>query len=175
MLTQPDSPVIQGWPRDTRNPGSQGGSSCQRPGCETHVRVTNATASSLKPPRGWPALFLCLLRSQTCSFMYFGHSFHKPIKNTHYKPKYWLSTNDAKKNKMWPMSSNASFWEEPVILLNIWPQEKSGAKGTQTRGFPRQTRKIGNVSDNTTLELVMHQNKTDIKVLVQEIGSSWFC
>lgn len=157
MLTQPDSPVIQGWPSDTRSSGSQAGSSCQRPGCETHVRVTSTTASSLKPPRGWPALVLCLLRSQSWSFMYFSHSFHQPVKNTNYKPKYWLSTNDAKKNKMWPMSSKASFWKEPGILMNVWPQEKSGAEGTPTRAFPRQPRKIGDVSDNKTLGLIIKE------------------
>lgn len=157
MLTQPDSPVIQDWSKGTRSPSSQ------RSGWETHIQVTHATASSLQPPRGWPALGLCLLRSQLCSFMSFGRSFYKPSKNTNGTPEYWLSTNDAKKNKMCPMSSKASFWKEPVILLNVWPQEKSGAKGTHTRGFPRQPRKIGDASDNTTLELVIKEKNKKLK------------
>lgn len=48
--------------------------------------------------------------------------------------------------------------------MNVWPQEKSGAEGTPTRAFPRQPRKIGDVSDNKTLELIIKEkNKNKIK------------
>lgn len=85
-----------------------------------YTDIWDASASSLKPleycaclrPLEVPGLFTDL----------FSHSFQKPVKNTNYNAKYWLSINDTKENKMWPVSSKASFWKvsTPVILMNGW-------------------------------------------------------
>lgn len=93
----------------------------------------------------------------------FSHSFPKPIKNANYNAKYWLSINDTKKNKMWPVFSKASFWKEPtpVILINGRSQQKyaQSTMRTHRREFPCQPRKTGeDVSDNVTMELIINNN-----------------
>lgn len=76
--------------------------------------------------------------------------------------------------------------------MNSWSQQKyaSSAMGTKRRKFPFQpAKKIGEVSTNATLELIIKErmemqkeririhthDKMDVKVHAQETESSWFC